>query len=35
MLSIHEVSITDFQQMSLIDIVIKKNITENKFRLLV
>lgn len=35
MLSIHEISITDFQQMSLIDIVIKKNITENKFRLLV
>lgn len=35
MLSIHEISITDFQQMSLIDIVIKKNITENKFRPLV
>lgn len=35
MLSIHEIGITDFQQMSLIDIGIKKNITENKFRLLV
>lgn len=35
MLSIHEISIMDFQQMSLIDIVIKKNIKQNKFRLLV